>query len=104
MFNNKCFCEKCNKIENIKIIQKYEVKEFNIGKIKYKKLYGICNVCNSEVYSISLNDLNKKEILNKLKELESEKILIKIFNKKIIDTNDKDLIKKLINKNNKNNR
>lgn len=105
MFNNKCFCEKCNKIEEMKIIKKYETKEFNIGKIKYKKLYGICTICNSEVYSINLNNKNKKEISNKIREIENEKIIINLFgNKDIVNNENSDLIKKLINKNNKDNR
>lgn len=80
MLYNKCYCEKCKKIQRMKINSYIDSKDLNIGKIKYNKLYGTCEVCNEEVYSVDLYKKNNIEIINKIKNLEEE-----ITIKKIID-------------------
>lgn len=102
MIDNKCFCEKCNKIQPIKISSKIERKDFNIGKISYNKLNGKCLICNSEVYSIELSKINKLEMEKKIKELEDEITILKIIeNSKIsdltIEGKDKEILKELEN-------
>ena len=108
MLENKCFCEKCKKIQPIIVRRKKEFKEFNIGKITYNKLYGTCAICEEEVYSMELSKKNKVEIGKKIKELEDEKTILKIIEDSNaglleIQESDKDLIKEieniLINKN-----
>lgn len=109
MLENRCFCEKCNKIQNIKIDSYTEIKEFNIGKVAYNKLYGKCSVCNNEVYSSELSKKNKKEINKKIKELEDEVTILKIIesNKKgtlVLREDEKDIlneIKSILSKNKK---
>lgn len=77
MLENKCFCEKCNKIQPIKVSSSIDSKEFNIGKISYNKLIGNCLICGDEVYSIELSKRNKIEIGKKIKELEEEMTILK---------------------------
>ena len=79
MLDNKCFCEKCNKMQSIKVSSSIESKEFNIGKISYNKLTGNCLICGEEVYSIELSKKNKIEIGKKIKELEDEITILKII-------------------------
>lgn len=79
MFNNKCFCEVCNKFEEIKIDRETIEKEFNIGKIKYEKLIGFCNSCNNEVYSLELAKKNKEELAGKIKDMEEEIKMLKLI-------------------------
>lgn len=79
MFNNKSFCENCNKFKYIKIENQIIEKEFNIGKIKYKKLIGFCIVCNNEVYSLDLAKKNKEELANKIKAMEEEIKMLKLI-------------------------
>ena len=79
MFNNKCFCEVCNKIETMRIEKETVVKEFNIGKIIYEKLIGICNCCNNKVYSLELAKKNKEELAIRLKEMEEEMKMLKLI-------------------------
>jgi len=108
MLDNKCFCEKCKKIQQIIIRRKKESKEFNIGKITYNKLYGTCAICNEEVYSSKLSRKNKLELEKKIKELEDEITILKIIkdsNSGVleIEESDKEFLKELekifINKN-----
>lgn len=109
MLENRCFCEKCNKIQNLKIDSCIESKEFNIGKVTYDKLYGKCSVCNNEVYSYELSKKNKKEINKKIKELEDEVTILKIIesNKKgtlVLKKDEENLlneIKNILSKNKK---
>lgn len=109
MLENRCFCEKCNKIQNLKIDSCIESKEFNIGKVTYDKLYGKCSVCNNEVYSSELSKKNKKEINKKIKELEDEVTILKIIesNKKgtlVLKKDEENLlneIKNILSKNKK---
>lgn len=107
---NRCFCEKCNKIQNIKVSSYKESKDFNIGKITYDKLYANCSVCDSEVYSLDLSKKNKSEINKKIKELEDEVTILRIIegSKKgnlILENGDKELLNEiesiLLNKNKK---
>lgn len=79
MLENKCFCEKCKKIQPIITRRKKDIKEFNIGKITYNKLYGTCAICGSEVYSLELSNKNKIEMGKKIKELEDEITILKII-------------------------
>lgn len=79
MLENRCFCEKCNKIQSIKVNSYMETKDFNIGKITYEKLYGSCSVCGSEVYSFDLSKKNRDKINKKIKELEDEVTILKIL-------------------------
>lgn len=60
MQQSRCFCEKCNKIQDIEVNSCKESKEFNIGKITYDKLYGKCLVCGNEVSP--LNYLKKIKV------------------------------------------
>lgn len=100
MLEKKCFCEKCKKIQPIIIRSKKEVKEFNIGKIIYNKLYGTCAICEEEVYSLELSKKNKIELEKKIKELEDELTILKIIEDNNsgllgIEESDKELIKEL---------
>lgn len=100
MLEKKCFCEKCKKIQPIIIRSKNEVKEFNIGKIIYNKLYGTCAICEEEVYSLELSKKNKIELEKKIKELEDEITILKIIEDNNsgllgIEENDRELIKEL---------
>jgi len=70
MFENRCFCEKCNKIQPIYINKSSETVELNLGKMKYEKEIGFCCVCGEEVYSIDLAEKNKRTFNRKLKEFE----------------------------------
>lgn len=79
MIENKCFCEKCRRIQPIIINSKIDTKEFNIGKISYNKLIGKCIICNEEVYSVELSKKNKTELSKKIKELEDEMTILKIM-------------------------
>ncbi|WP_411167725.1 hypothetical protein ACH36K_11265 [Clostridium sp. MB05] len=79
MLENRCFCEKCNKIQSIEVNSYMETKDFNIGKITYEKLYGNCSVCGSEVYSSDLSKKNKDKLNKKIKELEDEVTILKIL-------------------------
>ncbi|WP_300384479.1 hypothetical protein [Clostridium sp.] len=79
MFDNKCFCESCNKLELFKIKKDVVEKEFNIGKIRYEKLIGFCNVCNNEVYSLDLFKKNKKELESKIRAMEEEMKMLKLI-------------------------
>ena len=79
MLENRCFCEKCNKIQSIEVNSYMETKDFNIGKITYEKLYGNCSVCGSEVYSSDLSKKNKDKMNKKIKELEDEVTILKIL-------------------------
>lgn len=79
MLENRCFCEKCKKIQQIKVSSIKENKEFNIGKVTYNKLKGICDVCGEEVYSLELSKKNKLELEKKIKELEDEVTILKII-------------------------
>lgn len=102
MLDNKCFCEKCKKIQPIIIRRRKETKEFNIGKIIYNKLYGTCAICEEEVYSLELSKKNKIEIERKIKELEDEVTILKIIEDSNsglleIQESDKELIKELEN-------
>lgn len=102
MIENKCFCEKCKKIQYIKVIKSKDIKEFNIGKISYDKLKGLCLVCEEEVYSLELSKKNKIEINKKIKDLEEEVTILKIIkdNKSEvlkINDNDEELLKELQN-------
>lgn len=76
---NRCFCEKCNKIQEIKENTCLDTKEFNVGKISYKKSYGTCRVCKTLVYSIYLSKKNTNRINKKLRELEQELMLLKVL-------------------------
>lgn len=102
MLENKCFCEECNKIQEIKVKSYTESKDFNIGKITYEKLYGVCLSCGNEVYSVELSKKNKNELNKKIKELEDEVTILKIIksnkNKKIIiEKEDKKILKEIEN-------
>lgn len=110
MQQSRCFCEKCNKIQDIEVNSCKESKEFNIGKITYDKLYGKCLVCGNEVYSFELSKKNKSEINKKIKELEDEVTILRIIegNKKgnlILENGDEELLNEiesiLLNKNKK---
>lgn len=79
MFNNKCFCEVCNKFQEIRIDKEIIEKEFNIGKIKYEKLIGFCIICNNEVYSLELAKRNKEELTNRIKAMEEEIRMLKLI-------------------------
>jgi hypothetical protein len=79
MLENRCFCEKCKKIQQIKVSSVNENKDFNIGKITYNKLIGICDICGEEVYSLELSKKNKIELSKKIKELEDEVTILKII-------------------------
>lgn len=79
MLENKCFCEKCKKIQPIITRRKIDTKEFNIGKITYNKLYGACAICGEEVFSLELSRKNKIELGKKIKELEGEITILKII-------------------------
>lgn len=88
MLENKCFCEKCNKIQEIKVKSYTESKDFNIGKLTYEKLYGICMVCKNEVYSFELTNKNNITLSKKIKEFEDETTILRIIknskNKRVI--------------------
>lgn len=79
MIENKCYCEKCKKIQKIKVSSITESKDFNIGKITYNKLIGNCSICGEEVYSLELSKKNKIELSKKIKELEDEVTILKII-------------------------
>ena len=79
MFNNKCFCENCNRIETIRIEKEIVVKEFNIGKIRYEKLIGICSYCDNKVYSLELAKKNKEELASRLNDVEEEMKMLKLI-------------------------
>ncbi|MGG7059701.1 hypothetical protein ACQPUY_00365 [Clostridium nigeriense] len=79
MIEDRCFCEKCRKIQPIRVISIKEHKDFNIGRITYKKLIGNCNICGGEVYSLELSKKNKIELSKKIKELEDEVTIFKII-------------------------
>ncbi|VYT63954.1 hypothetical protein [Clostridium tertium] len=85
MLYNKCYCEKCRKIQKMIVNSKKATKDLNIGKIEYNKLYGTCEICGEEVYSIDLNKRNNIEIINKIKELEEEIALMKIIDSIKVD-------------------
>ena len=102
MTENKCYCERCKRIQFIIVRQKKEIKEFNIGKINYNKLYGTCSICGEEVYSLDLSKKNRIEINKKIKELEDEIKILRIIedsNSGILDLeeDDRKLIKELEN-------
>ncbi|MGG7143193.1 hypothetical protein ACQPVP_06970 [Clostridium nigeriense] len=79
MIEDRCFCEKCRKIQPIIVMSVTEHKDFNIGKISYKKLIGKCSICGVEVYSLELSEKNKIELNKKIKELEDEVTIFKII-------------------------
>lgn len=79
MIENKCYCEKCKRIQQIKVSSITESKDFNIGKITYNKLMGNCSICGEEVYSLELSKKNKIELSKKIKELEDEVTILKII-------------------------
>lgn len=110
MQNSRCFCEKCNKIQDIEINSYKESKDFNIGTITYDKFYGKCSVCGNEVYSLELSKKNKNEINKKIKELEDEVTILRIIEGSkngslILEKGDKELLNEiesiLLNKNKK---
>ena len=112
MFNNKCFCENCNKIKPINVISNIEKKEYTIGIIQYESYYGECSVCKEKVYSYELtqkNEENKKKEINILQgSLKIEKILNSKLNKdvEIINLNEEDgmeVLKKFLKDKNKRN-
>lgn len=75
MFNNRGFCEFCNKIQSIRIITSIEKKEYNLGSIEYEKYNGECSVCNKIIHSY---ELTKKSDENRNKELHLLQSSIKI--------------------------
>ncbi|MDV4151365.1 hypothetical protein R0131_10985 [Clostridium sp. AL.422] len=102
MLENRCFCERCNKIQPIIVRRKKDIKELNIGRITYNKLYGTCAICENEVYSIELSKINKIEMGKKIKELEDEVTILKIIEESnsgvlAIQDSDREFLKELEN-------
>ncbi|NLL30711.1 MAG: hypothetical protein GX258_06620 [Clostridiales bacterium] len=79
MFNNRCFCETCNKIQPIYTKLSKETVELNLGKMDYEKETGFCCVCGEEVYSIDIAKKNKKTFNTRLKEFEESYNLARLI-------------------------
>lgn len=111
MFNNRGFCEYCNKINSINIIKSIEKKEYTIGLIEYEKYIGECSCCNKIIYSYELNRKTDENRNKELKILQSsikiEKMLSGKLKKDIeiinFEENDLETLKKFLKDKNKRN-
>lgn len=111
MFNNREFCEYCNKIQPINIIKSIEKKEYTIGSVEYEKYIGECSCCNKRVYSYELNKKTEENRNKELKILQSSIKIEKMLNGKlkkdieIIDfqEDDMEILKKFLKDKNKRN-
>lgn len=111
MFNNKEFCEYCNKIQSINIIKTIEKKEYTIGLVEYEKYIGKCSCCNNLVYSYELNKKTEKNREKELKILQSSIKIEKLLNGKLkkdieiinFQEDDMEILKKFLKDKNKRN-